>query len=135
MISGLKRRLRPAEEQSWDADQALGPEAEEGPDPVMEDAVLETSDPVPGFSPDDGDPVEYYKGIVKTAIENGGRYREHQIPVPWLRMILAGLESRNIDLDKMWFETDWDASSLAPAEVPPYREVFPTEEDRFAGLK
>jgi hypothetical protein len=106
---------RSLEKERWDADQDLQAEAE--PEQVIElpaeDTVLlaNIASP-PGFSPDDLDQGDYYTRVIKTAIENGGKYMGHQIPVPWLRMILAGLEHRQAGPDTLWYDLDEGPANL-----------------------
>ena len=121
------------EEDSWDADQELKPQAEE-PSELRTDAavLLAASRTAPGYFTGDRSPADYYKGIVNTAIENGGRYGGHWIPVPWLRLILAGLESRQVDPDLLWYEADSELLANPRACVPAYEELFPSENDLAA---
>ena len=131
MIDGLKRRFAKSIDDPWDADQELEPEVEEASELPTDTAVLlaATQATVPTRS-NEIDTTEYYQGLVRTAIENGGKYNGHQIPIPWLRMILAGLESRHVDPEMMWY--DADAASLGDAplpEIPSYEDLFPSERD------
>lgn len=133
MIDGIRRRFgRLTENDPWDAEQELEPEVEEAselPVPTDTDVLLAATQAASGFSPGAGDIKEYYKGIVKTAIENDGKYGEHQIPVPWLRMILTGLESRHIDPDRMWYEADLEGPVDPLPEIPAYDDLFPADRD------
>jgi hypothetical protein len=135
MIDGIRRRFaRSVETDPWNAEQELAPEVEDASQVPTDTAVLlagsqASSQAAPGFSPSEGDLTNYYRGIMRTAIENGGKYREHQIPVPWLRMILAGLESRHIGPDKMWYEVDFEEPVNPLPEIPSYEDLFPSNRD------
>lgn len=135
MISGIRRRfVNSVDGDPWDANLELRPE--ETPNLSAETAViLSAKNAPPGFYPGDGDPADYYRGVVKTALENGGRYGDHRIALPWLRMILAGLESRPVDPDMMWYEIDVDEQGGVLPEIPPYKDVFPTDRDVITGPK
>jgi hypothetical protein len=136
MIGMIRRRLKPADSDSWDANQPLGTEVEPQTELRTDTAVLlAAAQAAPGYSPGSGNLTDYYKGIMKTAIQNKGRYRDHWIPVPWLRMILAGLESRWVDPDMMWYEADFDAAGDSLSEVPEYNDLFPSERDALARLR
>ena len=136
MIGMIRRRFKPTDGESWDTDGVLEPEA--GPQAELQtDAavLLAAAETAPGYSPGSGNLTDYYKGIMKAAIQNHGRYRDHWIPVPWLRMILAGLESRHIDPDMMWYEADFDTPVYSPGEIPRYEELFPSKNDSVARLR
>jgi hypothetical protein len=45
------------------------------------------------FVPDGASEVERQAEVVRVAMAQGGRFGEREIPVPWLRRILAGRES------------------------------------------
>ncbi|MDG7008505.1 MAG: hypothetical protein JRN06_09740 [Nitrososphaerota archaeon] len=131
MISAIRRRFTNSiEEDAWDTDREFGPEVGESSELHTDAAVLLASaQTAPGYFRGDESLTDYYKDIVRTAIENRGRYGDHWIPVPWLRMILAGLESRHIDPDLLWYEADIDSAAVLGAEVPSYEELFPSEGD------
>ena len=129
MIDGIRRRLsKPASKDPWDADQELQPEEVASELPTDAAVFLAARSVSPGYSPEDGDSNAYYRGIVRTAIENGGRYGDHKIPIPWLRMILAGLESRYIDPETMWYEVEEGPVAQIP-EIPSYEDLFPSERE------
>lgn len=137
MIGAIKRKFaNSVEGGNWDTDQELRPEAV-GSSELQTDAavLLAAAQTAPGYFPGDENLTDYYKGIVRTAIENRGRYGDHWIPVPWLRMILAGLESRYIDPDLLWYEADGEAAVGARAKGPSYEDLFPSESDPIARLK
>jgi hypothetical protein len=74
--------------------------------------------------------LDYYRGLVRSALENGGEYAGHQIPIPWLRMILAGLESRLTDPTSMWEGMDeQDPSEALASRIPPFDVLFPDRAD------
>lgn len=137
MIGAIRRRIaNSAREGIWNADQAFKPEDVESEEPHTNAAPLLVAPPTaPGYLPGDESLADYYKGIVRTAIENRGRYGDHWIPVPWLRMILAGLESRHVDPDLLWYEADIESAGIPSAEVPSYEELFPAESDPLARLR
>ncbi len=132
MIDGIRRRLgKSAEKDPWDADQELKPELEENTELPTDTAVLVAATHAVGrFSPSDVNARDHYKSLVITAIQNGGKYGSHRIPVPWLRMILAGLEYKHIEPEMMWYgvEAGASGSELLP-EIPSYEDLFPSERD------
>ena len=85
------------------------PEVEVGPLPPVETTIPDLGD-----SRDRGD---YYVDLVRTSIAQGGKYGGHEIPVGWLRMILAGLEGMPVDTEAMW-ESELGQASGDPAELP-----------------
>ena len=128
MIGAIRRRFaRSTEEDVWDTDQALNPK-------TGESSALHAGAPgihpgvqaAPGYFPGDQSLTDYYTDIVRTAIENGGRYRNHLIPVPWLRMILTGLESGRVDPDLLWYEADGEGHHSHPG-IPSYDDLFAPE--------
>jgi hypothetical protein len=128
MIGAIKRRFaNPTEGDIWDTDQELRPEPESPELPTDAAVLLAAAETAPGFFPGNESITDYYKGIMRTAIQNRGRYGDHWIPVPWLRMILAGLESRYIDPDLLWFETDGENMVTSHSKVPLYEDLFPSE--------
>lgn len=138
MISGIRRRfVNSVEGDPWDANLELRPEAEERTElPAGTAVILAATKAAPGFYPGDEDPADYYRSVVKTALENGGSYGGHRIALPWLRMILAGLESRLVDPDMMWYEAEGDEpEGMILPEIPAYGDIFPTERDVPIGRK
>ena len=129
MIGAIRRRFADSiEEDAWDTDQEFRPDVGDSSELHTDAAVLLAASPTdPGYFRGDESLTDYYKGIVRTAIENRGRYGDHRIPVPWLRMILAGLESRDIDPDLLWYEADVGSAATPGAEGPSYEELFPSE--------
>lgn len=126
MIDGLRQRLaKSMAKDPWDADQELDtqPEVEELTElPTERSAMLAAT--VPGHATNDVNSSDYYMSIVRNAIEHGGRYNGHQIPIPWLRMIEAGLEYRRIDPEMLWEGVDSELGR--PAQVPAYDDMFPS---------
>ena len=47
--------------------------------------------------------------------------------VAWLRMILAGLESRPFPPEAMWDEERTEFVGLLHSDVPSFEDLFPTE--------
>lgn len=128
MIGAIRRRFEnPVERDPWATDLEFAPEAEESTELATDaTAFLATRTAAPGFYPGDSDPADYYRGVVKTALANGGMYGDHRIPIPWLRMILAGLESRPMDPNTMWYEIDAGETGVL-ADIPSYADLFPSE--------
>ena len=127
MIDRIRRRFaRSIDQDPWDTEQEFEPEAEA--EETEASRLSADTHTAPPSITNDVNSGEYHRSIVKTAIENGGRYGGHQIPVPWLRMILAGLEWRYIDPETMWY--GFEASALSGEsrlEIPSYEDLFPTE--------
>ena len=135
MIGGIRRRLRYMERDPWDANQDFGLEAEDDSPTDGEATFLETGETNLSDS-NEVNAAEYYKMLVRAAIEHGGRHGDHQISVPWLRMILAGLEFRRIDPEMMWHGVEGGASDDAPmAEIPSYDDLFPSARQAFASVR
>ncbi len=140
MIGGIKRRfVKSIEKDPWEIDQELEPELETD---SKEASGLQTGAAVgpagtviaPPTSTNDVNSGEYYKSLVRTAIQNGGKYGDHQIPIPWLRMILAGLEWRRLDPDMMWYGMDVSGQAGEPLpEIPAYDDLFPSDRDAPTG--
>lgn len=140
MIDGIRRRfVQSADSETWDADQELEPEVEDTPEleekPETDTAVFMAATQANAhFVPNNSESADYYKTIIKTAIENGGKYGDHQISIPWLRMILAGLESRHIEPEMMWYGVEPEIPTEAPLpEMPSYDRLFPYDADVPAG--
>jgi hypothetical protein len=127
MIDGLRQKLARSTKDQWDADQELDsePEADE-----MKDILAQTTDLLGTrvsertAQTNDVNSADYYIGIVRNAIEHGGRFNGHQIPVPWLRMIEAGLEYRRIDPEMMWEGVESELGQTK--QVPAYDDMFPS---------
>lgn len=136
MIDGIRRKFaKSIDKDPWDTENEFEPEAEveatEAPGHPTDAAVIMAATQfAPPSTTNDVDSGEYYKSIVRTAIENGGKYGEHQIPIPWLRMILAGLEWRHIDPEMMWYGVEAGAlGEPIHSKMPGYGTVFPENDD------
>lgn len=137
LIGVLRRRFaKSIQSGPWDADQELEQETVDAPELPDDRAVLlGATQAVPGFSPGGGDCASYYKGILRTAIDSGGLYGGHRIPVPWLRVILAGLEDKPIEPELMWYEIETEGPQRSPLGIPSYGDLFPSERDISEGLR
>lgn len=139
MIDGIRRKFaRSIDKDPWDAEQELEPEVEveEGKTTTLATdtaVILAATQISPSSATNDVDSGEYYKNIVKTAIDNGGKYGGHHIPIPWLRMILAGLEWRRVDPEMMWYGFEASGPNEGLPEIPSYQDLFPSEPDAPAG--
>jgi hypothetical protein len=132
MIDGIRRRLRKAAAgDTWGADEELEPEIEEDAKPPREIAFLVTATQATGrYAPDDPSAPDYYMTLVRNAIGNGGRHGDQSISIPWLRMILAGLESKQIEPETMWYGIEAGETRREPVpEVPSYEDLFQTGRD------
>jgi hypothetical protein len=127
MIGGIRRKLTSIDDDSlWDADLDLQPEVDERTElPTDSTDLLSASRLTGEFSPNTNMP-DYYAGVVRAAIAQGGRYGDHQIPLPWLKKILAGLEWRNIESETLWEGVDASSPSVPNARIPVYDELFPS---------
>jgi hypothetical protein len=129
MIDGLRRRLTESiDGDAWDANQELQPEVEEDTSELPNDKAALPAGTKMTTEPTSNEVnlQDYYRGLIMTAIEQGGSYRGQQMSVPWLRMTLAGLESRPIEPEVIWE----DAARSAPdqlAEIPSYDDLFPLQ--------
>ncbi len=120
------------EEEKWDANMEFKPDPTETAEISTDTAVLVAATHATGeYTPSDSNTPDYYKTLVSTAIENGGKYGEHQISIPWLRMILAGLEFRQVEPESMWYGVEAGAAGTEPLpEIPSYEDLFPSDRDR-----
>jgi len=141
MIDGIKRKLvRSIDRDPWDTEQEFEPDEATEPPELPTDAADMIAAPqvAPDSTTNDVDSGEYYKNIVRTAIENGGKYRDHQIPIPWLRMILAGLEWKHVDPEMMWYGVEAATPGEPPLPgMPGYDSLFPEEDQAssWRGIK
>jgi hypothetical protein len=134
MIDGLKRIVRsPAGGgDPWDADRELEPEAEVDFEIPGENTVLVSqAQAFHRYDPTDSSAVEYQRNLVLAAIEQGGKFNDHQIPIPWLRTILAGLEGRDVEPDEVWKDPGTPEPLEPPRgpEPPSFYEFFPVERE------
>jgi hypothetical protein len=132
MINGIRRKLgETTASGSWDSDQELKPETEEDGGPRTDAPVSLVAAYGSGrYVPEDAGTSDYYKSLVQTAIENGGRYGGHSISVPWLRMILAGLESKQLEPNMMWHGIEAGKTEREAIDgVPSYEDLFESRRD------
>lgn len=127
MIDGIRRKLTSIDDDGlWDANLDLQPEVEERTELPTESADLPSASRVRGeFSPN-ANMSDYYTDVLRAAIAQGGRYGDHQISLPWLRKILAGLEWRNVEPETLWEGVDGLGPSVPNAKIPVYDELFPS---------
>ncbi len=139
MIDGIRRKFaKSIDKDPWNMEQELEHEVEVEDVGISElptdSAVILAAKVPPTSATNEVDSGEYYKNIVKTAIQNGGKYGRHHIPMPWLRMILAGLEWKRVDPEMMWY--GWEAAGPGDEnlpEIPSYQDLFPSEPDAPTG--
>jgi hypothetical protein len=137
MIDALRRRFRKSiDKDPWNANQGLKPEFEENVELRTDTAPSVATPHASGkFSPLNENTPDYYKSLVATAIQNGGRLGDHQIPIPWLRMILAGLELKHIEPEMMWYGVESGSSSRGHSPgIPSYNVLFPSDRNVLTGL-
>jgi hypothetical protein len=138
MIDGIRRRFaRAKRDDAWNAEKELEPKVEEA-SCFSKDTLVNLARTRSATDPSSNDikMADYYKGLVRTAIANGGRYADHPISVPWLRMILAGLEMRQNEPKTMWAEVDSGSPGFGSlSEVPSYSDLFPSIRDTPSGLR
>lgn len=129
MIDGIKRKLTSIDDSLWNANLDLQPEAGESTElPTNSADPLSNSRATGEFSPITS-MADYYAGVVRAAIAQGGRYGDHQISLPWLRTILAGLEWRNVEPESLWDGVDASGLGVPDAQIPVYDEFFPSNGD------
>lgn len=104
MMESLRRRFsRPPEKDPWSTDFTFKPEISEISELRVDNSVLlAATSPQTRPASNDVDIEDYYRGVIVAAIQRGGQYRGQWIPVPWLRMTLAGLEHRPVPLETTW---------------------------------
>ena len=126
MMGEIKRKLQSIDDDSlWDADMVLEPEVEATMELPTDGQDMPSASRMTGeFSPNNST-SDYYAGVVRAAIEQGGRYGDHQISLPWLRKILAGLEWRNVETETLWEGVDGLGPTVHDAKIPVYEELFP----------
>ncbi len=127
MMGEIRRKLTSFDDESlWDANLDLQPEVEERAELSIDSAELLSASRATGeFSPN-SKTSDYYAGVVRAAIAQGGRYGDHHISLPWLRKILAGLEWRNVEPETLWEGVDGLGPSVPNAKIPVYDELFPS---------
>ncbi len=126
MIDGIRRRLGKSAGGPWGTGEELEPEIDEIAARPGDSVVFEPISSALGrYVPDDTSTPDYYKSLVRTAIENGGRHGYHRISIPWLRMILAGLESKPIEPETMWYGIEaGEIRRESMTEIPSYEDLF-----------
>jgi len=129
LIGAIKRVLRGPDEESASGRIDIQPL----PDPVMRAAPVreeapEHPDEAHGgvYVPDGGSEVERQAEVVRAAMKQGGRFGDREIPLPWLRRILAGLEGRHIDEEAMWEGIASPPRKDPVEESAAYQEFFPS---------
>ena len=123
------------EHDRWDANQDF-PEGGDSQGASVDNALPVKDEDTPIEGSNEINAADYYKILVRTAIEHGGRHGDHQISIPWLRMILAGLEFRRIDPEMMWYGFEAGASDgVPPAEIPDYDDLFPSARQALASVR
>lgn len=127
MIDGIRRRFgKSIDGDPWDAGRELTPEMVETVRFPTDATVLVAATHARGeYIPAGADAPDYYKSLVSAAIENGGKYGDHQMSIPWLRMILAGLDQRFIEPETMWYGVEAGGPGGPLPEIPSYEDLFP----------
>lgn len=130
MIGGLRRRFGSSNSDPWDANKEFEPEVDGVSEFPTDTAVLLAATRVTyeGAS-NNVDMKDYYRKLVQTAIEKGGTYNGQKMSVPWLRMILAGLEMRPIPPEAMWEGDETASPARTRPNEPAYEDLFPSERD------
>lgn len=117
LIRGLKRRLGKPVEEDWSADMEFQPDAVETPQSSTDLTTHFASPRISQETPsNEVNMTDYYKAMIQTAINQGGTYRGQLISVPWLRMILAGLEMRPISPEMMWQGEESESTGISSYE-------------------
>jgi hypothetical protein len=129
LIGTIRRVLRGSDEE----DTSRHLENRLQPDAVMkavsvEEETLEQQNEVQGgvFAPNHESEVERQAEVVRAAMQQGGRFGDREIPIPWLRRILAGLEGRHIDEEAMWEGIASPPRKDPVEESAGYQEIFPS---------
>lgn len=132
MIDGIRRRLgRSTAGDHWSTDEKLKPASNEITElPGGKEVLVGATEASGHYSPDNLGTPDYYKSQVQTAIENGGRLGSNIISIPWLRMILAGLESKQIEPEMMWYGiASGETRGGKIPEIPTYEDLFQSSRD------
>ena len=128
LIGTIKRVLRGSDQggASRRADNQPGPDSVITAVPTTK-ATIEQSEAQGGvFAPGGQTEVERQAEVVRAAMIQGGRFGDREIPIPWLRRILAGLEGRHIDEETMWEGLASPPRKDPVEESPGYQELFPS---------
>lgn len=132
MIGDIRRKLRQTDASSWDVNLAL--QAEESVISERFDAALVLNRPPKEYPFRNPTAREYYTNLVRSAIAGGGWYGNTQISIPWLRMTLAGLESKRFDPEMMWNGMEEDAPPQPNvSETLSYEALFPSTKHALKG--
>jgi len=110
--------------ESWDVNETLdGEDVESESHETIDSSQLNPSPHPEAITQGRG---SYYEGLVRAAIEGGGRCGGYEISMPWLRSTLARLEGRSPPPGETWGswgpaeDTDQPATdepAPAPAEL------------------
>jgi hypothetical protein len=124
MMGSIRRKFTKAESKDpWGTDSELESEGAEV-EVAADSSVLLSTKAAPSTSPsNDVDMKGFYKALITTAIQHGGKYQGMEISIPWLRMTLAGLEMRPIPPEMMWEGIHVGIF----ADLPEYDKLFPSE--------
>ena len=123
MIGRIRRAFRSTDEDpSW-----TGPGELRVPVATVSGEQSGESQPTGGvFVPYDTDEIQRQTELVRAAMAQGGRFGDREIPIPWLRRILAGLEGRPIDEEAMWEGIASPPRRDPIEESPTYQQLFPS---------
>jgi len=95
--------------------------------PEKEEAPVHPDEAQGGvYVPEGESEVERQAEVVRAAMKQGGRFGDREIPIPWLRRILAGLEGRRIDEEAMWEGIASPPRKDPAEESAAYQEFFPS---------
>jgi hypothetical protein len=122
LISVIKRVFRSSDEKDHSFEKGMLPE----PAAVnrMEDSPA--AERWGYFAPYDTDVVQQQAELIRAAIAHGGRFGDREIPIPWLRRILAGLEGSHIDEEAMWEGIASPPRKDPVEESAAYQALFPS---------
>lgn len=128
MIGTIRRRFsETVNADLWSVNTMLEPEQESGPR-LGYDPTTPQSEGGASFGPGEPKVRDYCRTLVATAIEHNGWYGGMYMSIPWLRMTLAGLESRNFLPEMMWEGVEGQGLGERGAPgVPSYDAVFEAE--------
>ena len=128
MIEGIRRMVGSAGKSDWDVNQLIEPETEaDFESQEMEPTEVHTPSELRSEPPESD--TDYYVNLVKASIDQNGKFGKQMIPVPWLRMTLAGLEGRPTRVEDMWTgprseEPAWENGPSAGLGRPPFEAIF-----------
>lgn len=111
----------------WDMNRELEPEAASelpGEDTIAISPTRASPEPI-------SNGAEYQRNLVRAAIEQGGRLGDQEIPLYWLKTILAGLEGRVVEPGEAWGSIERPDPLESPngPEPPSYYDLFPAERE------